>query len=328
MYDDGFRLTIRMCYSRSMSIVRIDASRIAQVEQLWQRSRFFYQNIGWEDLPNLLTNQIALLAEEQGRHWGFLCIQSEKRPSTLPEMAANRAYIRAVAVAQGRRPTQDLPQLIAVACTYLPAYAPTHALTVYGDQPWLNNALYYAGFTIVEEVQFLTLPHLQRWQPNAALMKRAQPPLLQLRPCHPDDLLALAYLDAESFTPVWHFDINGLRELAFAGRLQVACIDGVLVGYSATSYHDENAHLARLAVHPQQQGKGIGHALLLDALQAAKGEGARTVKLNTQVHNQRAQQLYRSFGFRPTRQIVPVLGKRIGFETNRRMESDRMEGML
>ncbi len=296
-----------------MTITRIDATRIAQVEQLWQRSRHLYQNIAHEDLPALLTKQIALLSEEEGEAWGFLCLQSEKRPTTLPAVAPNRAYLRAVALARGYSPSADIPRLITAAEAYLAEYAPAHLVTVYGDHSWLNRALVEAGYTVAEEVQFLALAHLRRWQPPRLSSDRAQGiRALQLRPCQPDDLPILAHLDAHTFTPLWHFGIDGLRELLFTSRLQVATINDALVGYTAISYREGSAHLARLAVHPQWQGQGLGHALLLDVLLDAQREGIDTVMLNTQVHNTRAERLYRSYGFRPTNQIVPVLAKLVG----------------
>ncbi len=299
-----------------MTITRIDATRIAQVEQLWQRSRQLYQNIAHEDLPALLNKQIALLSEENGQAWGFLCLQSEKRPTTLPATAPNRAYIRAVALARGYSPTTDIPPLIAAAEAYLPEYAPAHLVTVYGDHSWLNRALFEADYVIAEEVQFLALARLGRWQPPQQMRERVQRiRALQIRPCQPDDLPVLAHLDARTFTPLWHFGVDGLRELLFTSRLQVATIDETLVGYTSITYRDGSAHLARLAVHPQWQGRGFGHMLLLDALLDAQRESINTVLLNTQVHNVRAERLYRSYGFRPTNQVVPVLAKLVGAST-------------
>ncbi len=303
-------------YSTPMTITRIDATRIAQVEQFWQRSRHLYQNVSQEDLPALLTNQIVLLGEEAGRIWGLLALQSEKRPATLPATAPTRAYIRTVALAQGSALTTAVPQLMAAAEAYLPAYAPAHLITIYGEQSWLNRALYHAGFTIAEEVQFFALAHVQRWQPPQQVTERAaqieRRALFVLRPCHPNDLAVLAELDAQSFTPLWHFGAEGLHELLFTSRFQVATLNDNLIGYTAMTYRGGSAHLARLAVHPQWQGQGFGHALLLDALLDAKRERVNTVMLNTQVHNRRAQQLYRSYGFRPTNQVIPVLAKLVG----------------
>lgn len=299
-----------------MAIIRIDDGALGRVETLWQQSRHLYQNIAHEDLIALLRRQIAVLGTEQHRDWGFLCIQSEKRPTTLPTTAPHRAYIRAVALSRGTSPSVDVPALMTVAETHLDAYASVHLVTVYGDHDWLNRALYSADFTIAEEVQFLALAHLQRWRPPTLRVSTAKPGTdALLRPCLPEDIAILAHLDAKTFTPLWHFGEENLREMLFTSRLQVATVDDLLIGYTAISYSGGHAHLARLAVHPHWQGQGYGRRLLEDALLDAQRHGINTVMLNTQVHNQRAQQLYRSYGFRPTGQVVPVLAKLVGRHT-------------
>lgn len=300
-----------------MSIVRIDASRLAQVEQFWQRSRHLYQNVGHEDLRTMLDQQIALFGEEGGRAWGFLCIQSERRPNTLPAAAPQRAYIRAVAVAAGYRPDVVVPELIDAAALLLPEYAPSHLLTIYGDQAWLNQALSAADFQVQEEIQFWQLSHVRRWEPSADLQTRVQrstqaQPTLTLRPAHAADLATVAHLDAKTFTPLWHFGVAGLQELLFSSRFQLATIHDTPVGYSVITYHGTTAHLARLAVHPQWQAQGIGHVLLFDVLQDARAERVNSIMLNTQIDNERAQRLYHRYGFRPTPQVVPILGKTFG----------------
>lgn len=296
-----------------MNVIRIDDSALSRVEWLWQQSRHLYQNVAHEDLVGLLRRQIAVLGMEHGQDQGFLCIQSEKRPITLPSGAPNRAYIRAAALTRGKSPTVHVPELIRAAEAYMPEYAPAHLLTVYGDVEWLTRALYHANFTIAEEVQFFALSNLQQWHPPQTVQRVTEANHdLHLRPCHPDDLAILAYLDAHTFTPLWHFGQEGLRELLFTSRLHVATVHGQLVGYTALSYTNKRAHLARLAVHPQWQGQGYGHLLLSDVLLDAQREGINVVMLNTQIHNQRAQQLYRAYGFRPTGQIVPVLAKLVG----------------
>lgn len=298
-----------------MTITRIHANRIGQVQRFWQRSRYLYQNIAPEDLATLLEHQIAVVGEDRGRIWGFLCLQAEERPPTLPATAPNRAYIRAVALAAGYNPVRAVGQLFSTAATYLSDYALAHQVTIYGDQAWLNRALFELGFTVVEEVQFLALARLQRWQPPALETGQELKAIaFQLRSGSPDDLETLAALDASTFTPLWHFGRTGLQDLLFLGRLAVAADHGAVVGYSAISVRDNSAHLSRLAVHPARQGEGIGRALLVDALSYAKAAGARSVMLNTQVNNTRAERLYRMHGFRPTRQIVPVLELLVGME--------------
>jgi len=285
-----------------MPIHRVAAGQVSQVRQLWQRSRYLYHNLGAEDLAALLAQQIALLADEREQPWGFICLQDEPRPVTLPTAAPTRAYLRALTLVRGRAPSLYVDDLLNAALPYLQPSPQGHLLIVYADADWLRPPLFGAGFALTEEVQYFELSRLQRWQP--AILPTTE---LTLRPGHVADLTTLALIDTAAFPPLWHFDSTMLRELLLTSRLQVALHQDALIGYTALTTSGDNAHLARLAIHPDWQGHGWGKALLYDALRYAKAEGVQTVALNTQVHNHTAQQLYRTVGFRPTGRITPVL---------------------
>jgi ribosomal protein S18 acetylase RimI-like enzyme len=82
-----------------------------------------------------------------------------------------------------------------------------------------------------------------------------------------------------------------------------------LAGYTAVCANSRSeAQLARLAVHPTYQGRGVGRALLADTIVYAAQEFDRLV-LNTQTTNHRSQKLYAGFGFRPIGLSVPVLAQ-------------------
>jgi ribosomal-protein-alanine N-acetyltransferase len=65
-------------------------------------------------------------------------------------------------------------------------------------------------------------------------------------------------------------------------------------------------HLARLAVHPEFQGRGIGHALLHDLLVRFQERGAMRVTVNTQDNNHASLRLYRKAHFHLTGESYPV----------------------
>ncbi len=55
--------------------------------------------------------------------------------------------------------------------------------------------------------------------------------------------------------------------------------------------------IAGLGVQSDQQGSGVGRALMLAAIQEARARGARRLTLRVLGNNQRAQALYASLGF-------------------------------
>ncbi|CAN5556333.1 hypothetical protein BH10CHL1_BH10CHL1_23750 [soil metagenome] len=295
-----------------MPIIQANIDHEPQIRHLLRKGRHVFASFGHEDLTTLLEKQMTLLAEEKGGVWGFISVEIEERPPTLPLAAAQRAYLRALVLAQGRSPSHDVPLLMQSALQKLNRAPQPLQLIVYGGETWLTKPLLAIGFELSERVEFLALD-LNRYptptdSPN---------PVAQLRPMHPDDIPAVAELDAQAFDPLWHFGVKDLWELMFRSRLQVATINEQPVGYSALSENGASkgaeAQLARLAVRPAVQGQGIGRQLLLDAIAYARANRFVTVSLNTQTTNQRAQKLYRQLGFRPIGFIVPVLTKIVAF---------------
>ena len=65
-------------------------------------------------------------------------------------------------------------------------------------------------------------------------------------------------------------------------------------------------HLARLAVRPDAQRKGIGTALVRDMLWQFERRGAERVTVNTQEDNQASLTLYQKAGFELTGESYPV----------------------
>ena len=66
------------------------------------------------------------------------------------------------------------------------------------------------------------------------------------------------------------------------------------------------ASLARLAVHPQVQGQGIGYALVYDTLDQFSRRGVLRVTVNTQNNNLASLALYARAGFRKTGEAYRV----------------------
>jgi ribosomal protein S18 acetylase RimI-like enzyme len=77
--------------------------------------------------------------------------------------------------------------------------------------------------------------------------------------------------------------------------------DGHVVGiYKVTRGAGRAAHVAQLgwvATAPTEQGKGIGKAMLLDALDHLEHEGVSRVDLLAEADNERGLRFYRGLGF-------------------------------
>jgi mycothiol synthase len=118
------------------------------------------------------------------------------------------------------------------------------------------------------------------------------------------DLSRVLDIDAAAFSAFWRLDRMAFEDARTATpscRRRVVSVGGPtrrkVVGYAVTGRSGDQGYLQRLAVDPDQQGRGIGRMLLDDALHWLAHHGATTVLVNTQPDNDPALDLYRSAGF-------------------------------
>jgi|FEC22Drversion2_1045045.scaffolds.fasta_scaffold00738_25 GNAT superfamily N-acetyltransferase len=127
-----------------------------------------------------------------------------------------------------------------------------------------------------------------------------------IRPALPDESPALHALAVRSKAH-WGYDAAFMARAApalalrpdqfAAGRVLVAEGAGGLVGVAAVLPPDGEgvAEIDQLFVDPPAMGRGIGRALLLAALDLARAEGARAVRL---LSDPQARPFYERHGFR------------------------------
>jgi [ribosomal protein S18]-alanine N-acetyltransferase len=279
------------------------------IRRLLRLARHSYCNAADEDLAALVEREFSFLYGQPGLPSALLMADSEARPSTLPPDAPTRVQIRAVAIRNSGWQGPTLPELVATLAERLQSLSDApHVLYGFATELWLGPALVTAGLSQFETIIYFRKDRLHIHEPAAGAA-----PAIALRAATYEDLPALAALDARSFAPFWHMGEAEQRELIFRGRVVLAERDHTLAGYTAllNTSHEE-AHLARIAVDPGQQGQGIGRQLLDDAIFWCKGQGCRSLGLNTQLSNLRSQALYRSAGFRESGLTLPVYVRKFG----------------
>ena len=71
-----------------------------------------------------------------------------------------------------------------------------------------------------------------------------------------------------------------------------------IVGYVATWYMTDEAHITSIAVRESLRGNGLGELLLMASIEMALKHESRIVTLEVRVSNNVAQSLYSKYGFR------------------------------
>lgn len=113
-----------------------------------------------------------------------------------------------------------------------------------------------------------------------------------------DDLDEVMDVEVNSFTIPWSREafFNELTKNQFAQYLIVE-VDQRVVGYCGVWIIIDEAHITNIALLPEYRGMKLGEALMAKVMELAREMGAMRVTLEVRVSNERAQNLYRKFGF-------------------------------
>jgi ribosomal-protein-alanine N-acetyltransferase len=105
-------------------------------------------------------------------------------------------------------------------------------------------------------------------------------------------------IDNAAFGLDWKNSLEAL-ELAYqqSSLARVAESGNEIVGYQYSTASSMGGHLARLAVKPSNQGRGIGYLLVYDVLEQFKRQGVMHITVNTQQKNSASLALYAKAGF-------------------------------
>ncbi len=168
-------------------------------------------------------------------------------------------------------------------------------------QKWFEGVLVQSGFNQHQTIIVLV------WKSRRTILQRSLPAGVSLRPMSANDLEEVQKLDEIAFDPLWRISLSALRN-AFqqSAYATVAQSGRKIIGYQLSTSTPYSAHLARLAVHPQQQRQNIGHALVQDFLQFTRANDLWRVTVNTQSDNYASLALYAQVGFGTTNENFPV----------------------
>jgi len=256
------------------------------------RAPLAHEHVGWLPTGDWIGRTPSLaLVSRGGLPLGFLCASPDR---------LGVAWIQVFASATRPSAGAIWDPLWAAARSQLKQMA-VDSVWAMANQPWFIDLLQRSGLALANRV--ITLAAGPHSQPSAGPEFQG----VALRRLCPEDLPIVADLDNRAFKIPWQMDQEALAAtFQNAPMARVAQAGSRIVGYELCTETVQGWHLARLAVDPDYQHRGVGRALVIDLLESKLRMGVRALTVNTQVENHFSLRLYRSFGFTATGETIPV----------------------
>jgi ribosomal-protein-alanine N-acetyltransferase len=276
----------------AISIARYQRRNRWAVRDLLSRNYYSHTHLDWHDTEQWLDNEAApiRLAWQQNRLVGLMA-------TSVP--LNQTCWVRLAAVLDHADLLPVLSALWADLRLELRALG-VHTTAWLMIRDWPTEYVGDLGFTFREEIVTL------RWANHTPPPDMSSPDIT-VRLARAEDFPTLAQVDQAAFAPPWQMTFNELRQAERVSAICTAALQhGRIVGYQLSTLYFDGAHLARLAVLPDMQGKGVGSALLSDVLRYFARRGVFAMTVNTQSGNQVSQRLYMRFGFHHNGYNLPV----------------------
>ncbi|HWQ83714.1 MAG TPA: GNAT family N-acetyltransferase [Anaerolineales bacterium] len=252
-----------------------------------------HRNLDWRSPLDWLGFKPFLIAEQEGQVVGALACPPDPADVAWIRLFSSATYLPILpvwqqlweAVLEQVAETQSISRLVSLPLNH-----------------WYEELLLKSNFKVTQTVVMLRID-----LPSEPVDYLPPPDGVTLRSMSLDDLPAVQIVDEAAFQPIWRNSLASL-EIAFrqANMATVAELDGEIIAYQITTRTESRVHLARLAVHPRQQGRHIGKSLLLDLLSQYQRRGYQRLTVNTQNDNRGSLRLYKNAGFSPTGEEYPI----------------------
>jgi len=262
-----------------------------QLANLLHFETHVHRHLDWRPPLDWIGHEPYLIAEREGRLLAALA---------CPPDPPNVAWIRLFAVSSAMSAGKAWEELWTIAHAQLSATEKSPKIAAIPLQGWFKKVLEANNFVRTHKVIVLAWNH-------GEVPPERDSSLITIRPMNFDDLSAVEEIDSAAFGSVWQ-NSQSCLEIAFRQAAIATVADGPqgLVGYQISTATSMGGHLARLAVHPGSQGRGIGYNLVRDMLSQFKRRGALSVTVNTQQDNLASLTIYERAGFRRTGEEYPV----------------------
>ena len=116
----------------------------------------------------------------------------------------------------------------------------------------------------------------------------------------------------KAFPPLWRQNTAEFEKTCRLSNYRRFLSDGSgIYGYLLADITEDNCHIMRIAIDPEQQNRGLASALINEMIRYSKGIGITNFSVNTNKNDLPAVGFYNSLEFKKTGDVFPVFNKYI-----------------
>lgn len=276
--------------SANRLIVEAEQANYDQLAAFLNQNNTIHRHLDWISTLDWLGHSPFLIELQNQRLQAVLCAAPENDEV---------AWVRVFGVRKNLVVEEHWQQLLSRAIQKLRDMN-IGSLGALALHPWFETLLRDTGFINRQNIIVL------EWKGEFP-EKEPDSPEIQIRQMKREDLPAVTRIDSLAFPPLWQNSLKGLTKAIHQTGVSTVALDkGEIVGYQISTSMTIYGHLARLAVHPAHQRKGIAYTLVYDLLKQFKKRGIWQITVNTQSDNMPSLDLYEKFKFEETQEHFRV----------------------
>lgn len=265
-----------------------DRSRLAN---LLHFETYVHRHLDWRRPLDWLGYEPYLILESGGKLLSALAC-----PPDPPGVAWIRLFATTTRFDPGEAWASLWPQTLAE----LRATSVAHAAAI-PLQDWFRSIIEASNFSHTYNVVVLD------WQPEERAPLSDSKSSAKIRLMTEADISGVVDVDRQAFAPLWQNSKEAVKlALKQAGLATLIEEGGHILAFQISTRGSQGLHLARLATHPEHQGRGLALALVSDLQQRVLRRGENLLTVNTQDNNDPSLALYEKLGFNLTKERFPV----------------------
>jgi ribosomal protein S18 acetylase RimI-like enzyme len=273
-----------------LSVRAATASDRDQLSDLLYSAPHLHRHLDWRPPLDWIGQRPFWVLEDEGHILAVLACPRDPQPI---------AWVRLFSFGPPLSGQEAWHRLWGQARTELAASGGARAAAI-ATQRWIEPLLVGDGFGRLDDIVVLScdVPHIDPVAPPSGVKIAAMAT---------SDLQAVAEADAAAFDPLWRNSLDALsRAFLQASYAAVAWEGSRVLGYQLSTASPLGTHMARLAVRPEAQRRGLGAALVGDLIAHIRDSGSLHLTVNTQARNAASLALYRKLNFALTGERYPV----------------------